>query len=126
MSVERHATIRLRKELTGQIDSFLKSEDGKKLGYTSRAQFVAEACRTFLREVKPPYEHVNTYEDHVKIVDYEIRRIISIYFRENGMVWCEAHESDNCPHIDYVLGLPEVKKALERKGWKRRNQLREA
>jgi hypothetical protein len=120
MSEDRHVTVRLRKELVEQIEAFINSKEGRMLGYTSRAKFVADACRRYLAEVRPPYEHLNTYEDHVKLIDYDLRAIITVYFREGGLVYCDFHESDHCPHIDYALGIPEVQKALRKKNWVRK------
>ena len=42
-----YATVRLPKELVDQIDSFLKKQ---KLGYTSRAEMVKDALRSFLEK----------------------------------------------------------------------------
>jgi len=42
-----YATVRLPKELVDQIDSFLKKQT---LGYTSRAEVVKDALRSFLEK----------------------------------------------------------------------------
>jgi len=42
-----YATVRLPKELVDQIDSFLKKQS---LGYTSRAEIVKDALRSFLEK----------------------------------------------------------------------------
>ena len=63
-------------------------------------------------------EHLNVLADHVKVVDYAIKLIVSVYFKEEGTVWCDYDQSNNCPHIDYVLQLPQVQDALKKKGWK--------
>jgi metal-responsive CopG/Arc/MetJ family transcriptional regulator len=42
-----YATVRLPKELVDQIDSFLKKQT---LGYTSRAEIVKDALRSFLEK----------------------------------------------------------------------------
>ncbi|MEM2921749.1 MAG: ribbon-helix-helix domain-containing protein [Candidatus Bathyarchaeia archaeon] len=113
-------SLRLRKELIKEIDEFVNSERARRLGFRTRADFVDQAVREKLRELKPHMEHINTLDDHATIVDYNIERIISIYFKEDGTVWCEHDNTSDCPHIDYVLQLPEVEKALKKKDWKRK------
>lgn len=114
------SALRLRRELIETIDKFVNSEAGKNRGYHSRADFIDKAIRQQLEAEKPKLEHVNTFEDHAKIADYELHRIVSIYFKD-GQAWCDHHESTTCYHIDYALSLPEVKKALKEHGWKRKN-----
>jgi len=54
-----YATVRLPKELVDQIDSFLKKQT---LGYTSRAEIVKDALRSFLeKEVRS-----QTFRKHEK------------------------------------------------------------
>ena len=67
-------------------------------------------------------KHLNTYEDHVKIVDFELRRIVSIFLGEDGLTWCNLDQKEDCPHIEYTLSLPEVQEALQKKNWKRKKQ----
>ena len=114
-------SLRLRRELIKEVDEFVQTENAKKLGFRNRADFVDQAVRDKLRESKPRMEHINTLSDHATIVDYGIERIISVYFKEDGTVWCDHdRSSSSCPHVDYVLQLPEVKEALEKKDWKRK------
>ncbi len=108
-------SLRLRRELIREIDGFVQSERAKKLGYRNRAEFVDRAVRDKLIETRADMEHVNVQVDHVRIVDFALKLIVSVYFKEEGTVWCDYDQTDSCPHIDYALRLPEVKKALEKK-----------
>ncbi len=111
---------RLRNELVEQIDALVDSEMGRRLGYKSRADFIDKAIREKLLAIQGSMKHLNTYDDHVTVIDYELRRIVSIFIGENGLLWCDLDEKDSCPHIDYVLQLPDVQEALRRKDWKRK------
>jgi len=44
-----YATVRLPKELVDQIDAFLQRQS---LGYTSRAELVKDAVRSFLEKMR--------------------------------------------------------------------------
>ncbi len=111
---------RLRNDLVEQIDTLVDSETGKRLGYRSRADFIDKVLREKLHALQGSMKHLNTYEDHVKIVDFELRRIVNIFLGEDGLTWCDLDETERCPHTEYVLSLPEVQEVLEKKGWKRR------
>jgi len=32
-------------------------------------------------------KHLNTYDDHVTIIDYELRRIVSVFIGGEGLLW---------------------------------------
>ena len=115
-------SLRLRRELIKEIDEFVQTENAKKLGFRNRADFVNQAVRDKLRESRSRMEHINTLFDHATIVDYSLERIISVYFKEEGTIWCDHDQSSSCPHVDYVLQLPEVQEALKKKGWKRKKE----
>lgn len=69
---------------------------------------------------KPRFEHINMYEDHVKILDRELEksgRIVSVYFRKDGP-FCDYDQTRECIHVDYAWGVPEVAKVLRSKGLK--------
>ena len=108
-------SLRLRRELIREIDGFVQSERAKKLGYKNRAEFVDRAVRDKLIETRADMKHVYVLADHVKIVDFALKLIVSVYFKEEGTVWCDYDHTDNCPHVDYALQLPEVKEALEKR-----------
>jgi hypothetical protein len=74
------------------------------------------AAKGFL---KPRFQHINTYEDHAKIADYESRKIVSVYFRDNE-AYCDLDDAMDCEHIECALTLDDVREALKANGWKRR------
>ena len=97
------ASISLTKELIEEIDSFVKSEDGKKLGFSSRTDLIARAVTDLLEEHKPRLQHLNMLDDNVKVIDFGMDRIATIIFRENGSVYCELCRQLDCEHIKYAL-----------------------
>ena len=108
-------SVRLREDLIRKIDEFINTDEAKELGYHSRAGFIDKILR---EKIRTRFEHLNVYDDHVTIIDYDLRRTLNIYFKEEG-VWCEYDESEDCPHIEYVLTIPKVQEILEQKGWKK-------
>lgn len=62
------------------------------------------------------FQHLNTYENRVTVKDNKIRRVVDVYLKE-GSLWCTLCESAECNHVDFVLGLSEVRKAFEKRGW---------
>ena len=52
----RFSTVRISEDLAGAIDEAVNSEDGRKLGFRSRADFVTKAVRDFVeRDLTPVY-----------------------------------------------------------------------
>ena len=104
-----------------------KEEYHLKFGISSFSAFIAkllsERLEKLERKERPRLEHLNVYEDHVKIVDNVMNRIASVYFNGKGKVYCDVCDVDSCIHVDYAIGLPEVKEALDLKGWKKRREL---
>lgn len=65
------------------------------------------------------FEHFNTYEDHATIKDKKApERLIDIYPKEDGALWCEHCESTDCEHVKYALTIPEIVEPLKKRGWK--------
>ena len=64
------------------------------------------------------FEHINTKEDHITLMDKKIRRVVDVYPRqEEHKLWCEQCQRSDCEHAKYAFSLPEVKQALKKKGW---------
>ena len=116
---EHYSAVSLKKELLNEIDKFVESKKGKNRGYRSRADFVDKAIRERLRQENPRFEHVNMMDDNIKIVDFTNNRIASVYFKEEGLVYCDICDADECEHIDFALDQEDVQKNLEKHGWKR-------
>ena len=114
------STVRIHKDLAKTIDDIIKSEIGKKYGFRSRADFVTRACREYLDEVYPRFEHLNMMDDNVKVVDFTQNRVATIYFRDEGRVRCDLCDADDCEHIDFALAQEDVQKDLKKHDWKRK------
>ena len=115
------ANVRISLDLAEEVKKFVESKLGRSLRYNSQADFVAQAVREALervRERRPRFNHVNMYEDHVKILDRELERhgrIVSVYFKIDGRPYCE-YEKNECVHVDYAWEIPEVARVLDPKG----------
>ena len=64
------------------------------------------------------FQHLNTKENHITIIDNKLRRTIDIYPKEPNELWCEYDQSNSCDHVSYTLTIEEVRKTLTAKGWK--------
>ncbi|MFQ6077002.1 MAG: hypothetical protein ACE5Z5_12890 [Candidatus Bathyarchaeia archaeon] len=115
------STVRVPEGLKKEIEKFLESQQAKELGFVSIADFAGSALRDYLEKCKgarPRLEHLNTYENHVKIVDNQRNRIVTVYFKVDGGPWCDLDESDSCIHCEYAWTIPEVAKILHEHGFK--------
>jgi hypothetical protein len=63
------------------------------------------------------FEHINTKEDHITILDKRIRRVVDVYPREENVLWCGYCSRSDCEHAAFAVTIPEVRKVLEKKGW---------
>jgi len=113
--------VNLPKDMVELIDRYLTTDMAKERGFVSRTDVVIAATRILLErdgmyKPRPRLEHLNTYEDHVKIVDNEMNRISSVYFK-NGQAYCDLCDSNECLHIDYSYTIKDVLDALERHGY---------
>ena len=68
------------------------------------------------------FDHINTLENKIVVADNQLDRIIDVYVAMPGTIFCDYDKTNDCPHIEYALSLPEVKEALKKKGWKRTTQ----
>lgn len=60
------------------------------------------------------FKHINTYQNKITIKDRRSGRIFDIFVKDKNHLFCEDCEVGDCEHIDFVLTINEVKKALER------------
>lgn len=130
MSTDEYTTVRLPKELMGEIDQIIKHGT---MGYKSRAELVKEAIRDKLKTIpqtpeppQPMLEHFNLSEHGVRILDRTLAngisrgRIIDVYFKPEG-VWCEHCQTSSCRHIQFALTVPTIQEVIikkRREGWK--------
>lgn len=117
-------SVSIKEEFAESIDEFVKEHP--ELGYRSIAQFLEDASRRRLEELKaqvktpPRFEHINSDVNGVKILDRKIHQVVDVYFKPSG-IRCTLHQSNNCEHIDFALKQPEVKNIITQKrkeGWK--------
>ncbi|NWG09600.1 MAG: hypothetical protein HXX80_04755 [Nitrososphaerales archaeon] len=113
--------VNIPQEMLDLVDKYLQTEMAKQKGLKSRSDVAILAFRQFLEREgmyasKPRFEHLNTYEDHVKIWDNRLDRVASVYFKEDNVL-CDICESDECVHLGFALSIPEVVNALERHGY---------
>lgn len=120
-----YTTVRLPSELMEEIDEIIRL---KIRGYKSRSEFIKEAIRKSLEDLKkgqpmpelPPLEHFNLSEQGVIILDRTLSSetskgtIIEVYFKPEN-VWCGHCQSSNCQHTKFAQALPEVKEILNKK-----------
>jgi metal-responsive CopG/Arc/MetJ family transcriptional regulator len=77
--------VNLKEDLFKEVDAYLESEEGKKEGYKSRADFIDKAVRKALEEAKPRFTHINVFENLAIFHDNSIQDYIVILFREGGV-----------------------------------------
>lgn len=127
MPIEGYRGITLKRELIDKIEEYIR--DYPEQGYKSLADFVTDAIRRRAEELRmfaitPRFEHVNTYEDHVLILDRKIgpQATVTLQVRTVGEssfeFHCERCGRTNCEHILYATTIPEVMRPAEKKGWK--------
>lgn len=114
--------VKIRKEILNRVDEFLETPEGKRFGFTNRSQLIDQAIRDMLEEyLSKRFEHVNTFEDKVRIMDNTIGKngdIVTVSFRGGKSGFCELDRSDNCIHVKYAWEIPEVAKVLKKQGLK--------
>lgn len=115
MGKEDWKTVNVKKSLLDEVERVQRTDEAKKAGITNAAQFVDLALREALEKFeRRRFEHINMYEDHVKILDNKLERagrIVSVYFRE-AKAWCEYCDEHMCVHIQYAWEIPDVREAL--------------
>ena len=112
-------SIRIRRDLIDRIAVVLKMKEAKNRGYTNIAQFTDIVLRDAVRDLERHFSHINVYEDHVKILDSKLEgngRILSVYFKREGLPYCDYCEETDCVHVQYAWELPEARKVLEGHG----------
>ena len=118
----RWGNIRVRQDLIDRVVKCMNSAEGKRYGYTNISQYTDHVLRAALAELEDKrFEHVNMYEDHVKILDNHIGhqgRILSVYFSHGSNPVCDYCESDECVHVQYAWEIDGVREILKKHGFK--------
>ena len=125
-------------DLSDRIENFVNSKEGKKLGFTSKTQFIAHAIRAQLDELGGNSKIQQTkLENKLDIIMEEISKIktsgtyapkiekISIdYDRvilkdntknriaeiviQKDKLFCQLCDENDCTHVGFALSLPDV------------------
>ena len=115
-------TVNVKEVLLVQIEKVLDTEAAKNEGLINLSQFIDSALKEKLELLKQKHlNHLNMYEDHVKILDSKLEgrgRIVSVYFKRDDGPWCDYCEEPDCVHVQYAWELPEARKVLEGYGLK--------
>jgi len=104
------ATVRMDRYLKQQIEDWIKSEEGKRKGYKSLAQFVNKAARDMYereatREEKPTHFILPNLKEHHLTLDLDI-------FHDR--VYCNMCQTDNCIHVKILKTDRVVKRYLKK------------
>ena len=110
-------TVKIPKSLLEQIEKIINSEYGVKIGLRNKNQFVTDAVKKLVQEYSERFNHLNMYDDHVKIIDNKLGklgRIVSVYFKKGNKPWCDYCEESDCIHVQYAWEIADVRKILEK------------
>ena len=114
--------VRVRQDLIDRMTKALHTAELQREGFTNVAQLTDNIIRKALASLEAKrFEHINMYEDHVKILDNHIGRqgrIISVYYKENMDPICEYCEDSDCVHIQYAWEIGAVRDILKQLGFK--------
>lgn len=113
--------VNVPKAMTDLVEEYLKTDIAKQRGLKNKSDVATEGIKILLDRdgmytQRSRFQHLNMYEDHVKVIDNDIGRIASIYFKHRK-IFCDICETSECIHADFVLTIPEVVKILEEKGF---------
>ena len=108
----------VRISLLRRIKKALESEEAKEEGLNNVNQFIDSAIRELLEKLEQKrMNHLNMYDDHVKIMDNKlgkIGRIVSVYFKKGNKPWCDYCRESDCIHVQYAWEIADVRKILEK------------
>jgi len=121
---EKYRNISVKTEFADAIEQFVKTNPH--YGYRSIAQFMEDAARKRLEELKalenqlPRFERINSNEEGVKILDRQLHYVVDVFIKPTG-IRCAIDETDDCAHVNFVLSLPELQQIIRKKrkeGWR--------
>lgn len=117
-------SISMKEEFAESIEAFVKEHP--EFGYRSIAQFLEDASRRRLEELKkqvkplPRFEQINCDTDGCKILDRQLKRVADIHIKPTG-IQCSIHHTDTCEHVEYALAQKDVRELVQKRkkeGWK--------
>lgn len=115
------AKVNIPKPMSDLIEKYLETEIAKQRGLKNKSDVATEGIKMLLEKdsmytQRPRFQHFNMYENHIKVIDNEIGRIASVYFKDRT-IFCDICDASECIHIDFALTLSDVIKILEEKGF---------
>ncbi len=113
--------VNVPKQMSELVEKYLQTEIAKQRGLKNKSDVATEGIKMLLERdgmytQRPRFQHLNMYEDHVKVIDNDMGRIASVYFKHRK-IFCDICDATECIHIDFTLTIPEVVKTLEEKGF---------
>ncbi len=113
-------SIRVRQDLIDRVAKALHTEEAQRDGFTNVSQYTDHVLREAVSDLESKrFEHVNMYDDHVKILDNRVGRqgrILSVYFRRDTNPMCDYCEESDCVHVQYAWEIDGVRRMLEQHG----------
>lgn len=114
---KKYRGLSLPEELVNIIENYIR--ENPTAGYTSIADFVAEAVRLRLESLgaTPPILtliHLNIAENYVLLWDNKIGQSVRVFFSEEK-IKCEYCDSNRCYHVKFAIQIPKVQKEFERR-----------
>jgi len=119
--------VSIDKKLGEFIERFVK--EYPEYGYGSVTGFIEEAIRRRAEELNifklvPRFVHINTFEDHVKVEDKKLDRVIEVRVKPANIgnkftFFCDYCQSEECPHVKFVVSIrKKTIEPIEKRGWK--------
>ena len=118
--ISKWGNIRMRQDLIDRLSKILEVNEVKTDGFTNISQFVDHILRKTIEDMEKQMEHLNMYDDHVKIMDRKLGklgRIVSVYFKKENSPWCDYCEEPDCIHVQYAWEIADVRKILKKHGF---------
>lgn len=113
-------SVSMKGPLLQQVRRALKTPAVKEMGVNNLSEFIEAAVRDMLEKIEAKrFSHMGMEGNTVSILDNRVEplgRIIRMTF-SGGDAWCEYCEENTCVHVQYVWFIPEVRKALEKRGF---------
>ena len=113
---------KIPKKMYDKIEKFLKSNEGKELGYNSKSDFIVQAARELLeKHDKPRFQHFNLQDNIIRLIDDELpsgKDIVEIRLNKNKLR-CGHCSLMDCVHIEAVWNFSDIANKLTKKGVQR-------
>lgn len=116
-------SISIKEEFAQSIEAFI--DQHPELGYRSIAQFLEDASRRRLEDLKthvaalPRFERINGDATGVLIYDRELKgnKAVHVTIKPSG-ICCDFHQRNDCDHVKFALSLVDVKEQIGKHKWK--------